>query len=81
MYIKKLTLEHFGRFEYKSFHFCDSLNVIAGENTQMVFAALCVALRNRLLRFQVSPYCLMGNSRIYAEIEAGGAERKILVSK
>ena len=74
MYIKKLTLEHFGRFEYKSFHFCDSLNVIAGENTQMVFAALCVALRNRLLRFQVSPYCLMGNSRIYAEIEAGGAD-------
>lgn len=74
MYIKKLTIEHFGRIEYKSFHFCDSLNVLAGKNTQTVFAALCVALCNRLLRFQVSPYCLMENSRIYAEIEAGGAD-------
>ena len=74
MYIKKLTIEHFGRFEYKTFHFCDSLNVFAGKNTQAVFAALCVALCNRLLRFQVSPYCLMENSRIYAEIEAGGAD-------
>lgn len=74
MYIKKLTIEHFGRIEYKSFHFCDSLNVIAGENTQTVFAALCVALCNRLLRFQVSPYCFMENSRIYAEIEVGGAD-------
>ena len=74
MYIKKLTIEHFGRIEYKSFHFCDSLNVLAGKNTQAVFAALCVALCNRLLRFQVSPYCLMENSRIYAEIEAGGAD-------
>ena len=74
MYIKKLTIEHFGRIEYKSFTFCDSLNVLAGENAQAVFAALCVALCNRLLRFQVSPYCLMKNSRIYAEIEAGGAD-------
>lgn len=74
MFIKKLTIEHFGRIEYKSFHFCESLNVIAGKNTQAVFAALCVALCNRLLRFQVSPYCLMENSRIYAEIEAGGAD-------
>lgn len=74
MYIKKLTIEHFGRFEYKSFNFCESLNVLAGKNTQAVFAALCVALCNRLLRFQVSPYCLMENSRIYAEIEAGGAD-------
>lgn len=74
MYIKKLTIEHFGRIEYKSFNFCESLNVIAGENAQAVFAALCVALCNRLLRFQVSPYCLMENSRIYAEIEAGGAD-------
>ena len=74
MFIKKLTIEHFGRIEYKSFHFCDSLNVLAGKNTQAVFAALCVALCNRLLRFQVSPYCLMENSRIYAEIEAGGAD-------
>ncbi len=73
MYIKKLTIEHFGRIEYKSFNFCESLNVIAGEDTRAVFAALCVALCNRLLRFQVSPYCLMENSRIYAEIEAGGA--------
>ena len=55
MYIKKLTIEHFGRIEYKSFTFCESLNVIAGENAQAVFAALCVALCNRLLRFQVSP--------------------------
>ena len=74
MYIKKLTIEHFGRFEYKTFHFCESLNVIAGEDTRAVFAALCVALCNRLFRFQVSPYCLMENSRIYAEIEAGGAD-------
>lgn len=74
MFIKKLTIEHFGRFEYKTFHFCDSLNVIAGKDTRAVFAALCVALCNRLLRFQVSPYCLMENSRIYAEIEAGGAD-------
>lgn len=74
MYIKKLTIEHFGRIEYKSFNFCESLNVIAGEDTRAVFAALCVALCNRLLRFQVSPYCLMENSRIYAEIEAGGAD-------
>lgn len=74
MFIKKLTIEHFGRIEYKTFHFCDSLNVLAGKNTQAVFAALCVALCNRLLRFQVSPYCLMENSRIYAEIEAGGAD-------
>lgn len=74
MFIKKLTLEHFGQFEYKSFNFCESLNVLAGKNTQAVFAALCVALCNRLLRFQVSPYCLMENSRIYAEIEAGGAD-------
>ena len=74
MYIKKLTIEHFGRIEYKSFTFCESLNVIAGENAQAVFAALCVALCNRLLRFQVSPYCLMENSRIYAEIEAGEAD-------
>ena len=74
MFIKKLTIEHFGRIEYKSFNFCESLNVIAGEDTRAVFAALCVALCNRLLRFQVSPYCLMENSRIYAEIEAGGAD-------
>ena len=74
MFVKKLTVEQFGRIGYKTFHFCDSLNVLAGENTQVVFAALCVALCNRLLRFQVSPYCLMENSRIYAEIEAGGAD-------
>lgn len=74
MFVKKLTLEHFGRFEYKSFHFCDSLNVLAGEDTRAVFAALCVALCNRLLRFRVSPYCFSENSRIYAEIEAGGAD-------
>lgn len=74
MFVKKLTLERFGQFGYKNFNFCDSLNVIAGEDTRAVFAALCVALCNRLLRFQVSPYCLMENSRIYAEIVAGGAD-------
>ena len=74
MFVKKLTLEQFGRFEYKSFNFCDSLNVIAGENARAVFAALCVALCNRLLRFQVSPYCLMEGSRIRAEIEGDGAD-------
>ena len=74
MFVKKLTLEQFGRFEYKSFNFCDSLNVIAGEKARAVFAALCVALCNRLLRFQVSPYCLMEDSRICAEIEGGGAD-------
>ena len=74
MFVKKLTLEQFGRFEYKSFNFCDSLNVIAGEKARAVFAALCVALCNRLLRFQVSPYCLMEGSRIRAEIEGDGAD-------
>ena len=74
MFLKKLTIEHFGRIEYKSFNFCESLNVLAGEDTRAVFAALCVALCNRLLRFQVSPYCFSENSRIYAEIEAGGAD-------
>ena len=74
MFVKKLTLEQFGRFEYKSFNFCDSLNVIAGEKARAVFAALCVALCNRLLRFQVSPYCLMEDSRICAEIEGDGAD-------
>ena len=74
MFLEKLTIEQFGPFKFKSFHFCESFNAIAGENTQAVFAALCVVLCNRLLRFQVSPYCFMENSRIYAEIKAGGAE-------
>ena len=74
MFLEKLTIEQFGPFKLKSFHFCESFNAIAGENTQAVFAALCVVLCNRLLRFQVSPYCFMENSRIYAEIKAGGAE-------
>lgn len=47
MFVKKLTIEHFGRFGYKNFHFCDSLNVIAGEDTRAVFAALNLALCNR----------------------------------
>ena len=58
MFVKRLTIEHFGRFGYKSVNFCDTLNVIAGEDTRAVFAALNVALCNRLLRLQVSPYCI-----------------------
>lgn len=72
MFVKKLTIEHFGRFGYKNFHFCDSLNVIAGEDTRAVFAALNLALCNRLLRLQVSPYCFTESSRIFAELEADG---------
>ena len=34
MFVKRLTIEHFGRFGYKSVNFCDSLNVIAGEDTR-----------------------------------------------
>lgn len=74
MFVKKLTLEKFGRFGYKSFRFCGALNVVVGEEGRAVFAALCVALCNRLLRLQVSPYCFAENSRIYAEIEACGAD-------
>lgn len=73
MFVKKLTLEHFGGFEYKSLNFCDFLNVIAGEDTRAAFAALNVALCNRLLRLQVSPYCFSEKSRVFAEIESNGA--------
>ena len=72
MFVKRLTIEHFGRFGYKSVNFCDSLNVIAGEDTRAVFAALNVALCNRLLRLQVSPYCISEKSRIYAETDLNG---------
>ena len=72
MFVKRLTIEHFGRFGYKSVNFCDTLNVIAGEDTRAVFAALNVALCNRLLRLQVSPYCISEKSRIYAETDLNG---------
>ena len=73
MYVKKLKAERFGGHANREFDFCPSLNAIAGMDMRAIFAALSVALCNRLLRFQVSPYCLTENSHICAEIEAGGA--------
>lgn len=71
MFIKKLTLEQFGRIGYKSFSFEQPLTVFAGE-VEEIFAALCVVLDNRLLRLQTTRYCFTEKSKFYAEIEKHG---------
>ena len=71
MFVKKLTVEQFGRIGYKSFSFEQPLTVFAGE-AEEIFAALCVVLDNRLLRFQTTRYCFTENSKFYAEIEKDG---------
>ena len=48
MFVKKLTVEQFGRIGYKSFSFEQPLTAFAGEETEEIFAALCVVLDNRL---------------------------------
>ena len=72
MFVKKLTIEQFGRIGYKSFSFEQPLTVFAGEETEEIFAALCVVLDNRLLRLQTTRYCFTEKSKIYAEIEKSG---------
>lgn len=72
MFVKKLTVEQFGRIGYKSFLFEQPLTAFAGEETEEIFAALCVVFDNRLLRFQTTRYCFTDKSKFYAEIEKGG---------
>ena len=72
MFVKKLTIEQFGRIGYKSFSFEQPLIVFAGKETEEIFAALCVALGNRILRFQTTMYRFTEKSKIYAEIEKSG---------
>ena len=72
MFIKKLTVEQFGRIGHKSFLFEQPLTVFAGEETEEIFAALCVVLNNRLLRLQTTRYCFTEKSKFYAEIEKEG---------
>ena len=72
MFIKKLTIEQFGRIGYKSFSFEQPLTVFAGEQTEEIFAALCIVLDNRLLRLQTTRYCFTEKSKFYAEIEKDG---------
>ena len=72
MFVKKLTVEQFGRIGYKSFSFEQPLTVFAGEETEELFAALCVVLDNRLLRLQTTRYCYAEKSKFYAEIEKDG---------
>lgn len=72
MFVKKLTIEQFGRIEYNNYSFEQPLIVFAGEETEEIFAALCVALCNRLLRFQTTRYCFTEKSKIYAEIDQDG---------
>lgn len=72
MFVKKLTIEQFGRIGYKSFSFEQPLTVFAGEETEEIFAALCVVLDNRLLRLQTTWYCFTEKSKFYAEIEKDG---------
>ena len=72
MFVKKLTVEQFGRIGYKSFLFEQPLTVFTGEQTEEIFAALCVVLDNRLLRFQTTRYCFTDKSKFYAEIEKSG---------
>ena len=72
MFVKKLTVEQFGRIGYKSFLFEQPLTVFSGEETEEIFAALCVVLDNRLLRFQTTRYCFTDKSKFYAEIEKDG---------
>ena len=72
MFVKKLTVEQFGRIGYKSFSFEQPLTAFAGEEMEEIFAALCVVLDNRLLRFQTTRYCFTEKSKLYAEIEKDG---------
>ena len=72
MFVKKLTVEQFGRIGYKSFSFEQPLTAFAGEETEEIFAALCVVFDNRLLRFQTTRYCFTDKSKFYAEIEKDG---------
>ena len=72
MFVKKLTVEQFERIGYKSFLFEQPLTIFTGEETEEIFAALCVVLDNRLLRFQTTRYCFTEKSKFYAEIEKGG---------
>lgn len=72
MFVKKLTVEQFGRIGYKSFLFEQPLTIFAGEETEEIFAALCVVLDNRLLRLQTTRYCFTEKSKLYAEIEKDG---------
>lgn len=67
-----MTVEQFGRIGYKSFSFEQPLTVFSGEETEEIFAALCVVLDNRLLRFQTTRYCFTEKSKFYAEIEKSG---------
>lgn len=72
MFVKKLTVEQFGRIGYKSFSFEQPLTIFAGEETEEIFAALCVVLDNRLLSSQTMRYCFTEKSKLYAEIEKDG---------
>ena len=72
MFVKKLTVEQFGRIGYKSFLFEQPLTIFAGEETEEIFAALCIVLDNRLLRLQTTRYCFTEKSKLYAEIEKDG---------
>lgn len=72
MFVKKLTVEQFGRIGYKSFSFEQPLTAFAGEETEEIFAALCVVFDNRLLRFRTTRYCFTDKSKFYAEIEKSG---------
>lgn len=72
MFVKKLTIEQFGQIGYKSFPFEQPLTIFAGEETEEIFAALCVVLDNRLLRLQTTRYCFTEKSKLYAEIEKDG---------
>lgn len=72
MFVKKLTVEQFGRIGYKSFSFEKPLTIFAGEETEEIFAALCVVLDNRLLCLQTTRYCFTEKSKLYAEIEKDG---------
>lgn len=72
MFVKKLTVEQFGRIGYKSFLFEQPLTIFTGEETEEIFAALCIVHGNRLLRFQTTRYCFTEKSKLYAEIEKDG---------
>lgn len=72
MFVKKLTVEQFGRIGYKSFLFEQPLTIFAGEETEEIFAALCVVLDNRLLSSRTTRYCFTEKSKLYAEIEKDG---------
>lgn len=72
MFVKKLTIEQFGRIGYKSFVFEQPLTVFAGRESEEIFAALCVVIDNRLLRLQTTRYCFTEKSKFYAEIEKDG---------